>query len=74
MTTLLTVGSNNPLGIDLQSKKDTVSFHPYYTFKDVFGLAAFLTVYLFVTFFMPEMLGEAINNDPRPSGPQRTSC
>ena len=64
MTTLLTVGSNNPLGIDLQSEKDTVSFHPYYTFKDVFGLAAFLTVYLFVTFFMPEMLGEAINNDP----------
>ena len=64
MTTLLTVGSNNPLGIDLKSKKDTVSFHPYYTFKDIFGLAAFMTIYLFVTFFMPEMLGEAINNDP----------
>ena len=64
MTTLITVGSNNPMGIDLKSEKDTMSFHPYYTFKDIFGFSAFLTVFLFVTFFMPEWLGEAINNDP----------
>ena len=32
-------GSNNPLGIDVKTPKDTVPFHPYYTAKDGFGLA-----------------------------------
>lgn len=62
--TLQTVGSNNPLGIDLKSKKDTVSFHPYYTFKDIFGLAVFFTIYLAVVAWAPERLAEAINNQP----------
>ena len=30
-------GSNNPLGIDKKSPKDTLPFHPYYTVKDLFG-------------------------------------
>jgi ubiquinol-cytochrome c reductase cytochrome b subunit len=28
-------GSNNPLGIS--SNSDKISFHPYYTFKDLVG-------------------------------------
>src|SRR6201986_691336 len=27
-------GSNNPLGIDVKTPKDTIPFHPYYTTKD----------------------------------------
>ena len=62
--TLQTVGSNNPLGVDIKSKKDTVSFHPYYTFKDIFGLSVFFTIYLAVVAWAPERLAEAINNQP----------
>ena len=29
-------GSNNPIGIDTKGPQDTISFHPYYTIKDVF--------------------------------------
>src|SRR6266581_3717826 len=36
-------GSNNPTGIDI--KGDTIPFHPYYTVKDLFGLAVFMLVY-----------------------------
>ncbi|MDP4925513.1 MAG: cytochrome b N-terminal domain-containing protein [Alphaproteobacteria bacterium] len=32
-------GSNNPIGIDTKGPQDTISFHPYYTIKDGFGLA-----------------------------------
>ena len=28
-------GSNNPLGIEPKSEKDTLPFHPYYTMKDI---------------------------------------
>ena len=62
--TLQTVGSNNPLGVDIKTKKDTVSFHPYYTFKDIFGLSVFFTIYLAVVAWAPERLAEAINNQP----------
>src|ERR671912_146870 len=33
-------GSNNPVGIDIATK-DKIPFHPYYTIKDLFGLAVF---------------------------------
>ena len=31
-------GNNNPLGVDVKSRQDTVPFHPYYTVKDGFGI------------------------------------
>jgi len=34
-------GNNNPLGINVKSKEDTVPFHPYYTVKDGFAIALF---------------------------------
>ena len=38
-------GSNNPIGIDVKGKQDTIPFHPYYTIKDLFGLGIFLTLF-----------------------------
>ena len=35
-------GNNNPVGISVKSKQDTVPFHPYYTVKDGFALTVFL--------------------------------
>lgn len=52
-------GSNNPLGIEPKTKKDTLPFHPYYTAKDTFGLSVFLLLYVMVSFFAPNMLAHA---------------
>lgn len=57
-------GSNNPLGIEPQSKKDTIPFHPYYTTKDSFGLVVFLIIYMFFVFFAPNVLGHPDNYIP----------
>ena len=58
------VGSNNPDGIDIKQHKDTsgkpldgIAFHPYYTVKDLVGVAVFLIIFSAVVFFMPEMYG-----------------
>ncbi|QTF94039.1 cytochrome bc complex cytochrome b subunit [Halomonas sp. BM-2019] len=55
------VGSNNPDGIDIKEKKDEtgkpldgIPFHPYYTVKDIFGVAVFLFVFAVVIFYFPE--------------------
>jgi len=45
------VGSNNPDGID--AKKQKIPFHPYYTVKDLMGVAVFLIIFFSVVFFAP---------------------
>src|SRR5574343_849955 len=53
------VGSNNPDGIENKKHKDPktgipldgVPFHPYYTVKDIMGVAVFLAVFSVVAFF-----------------------
>ena len=37
-------GQNNPLGIDVKSKEDTVAFTPYATIKDTFATVLFLVL------------------------------
>ncbi len=64
LVALHTHGSNNPLGIDAKSDKDTIPFHPYYTVKDSFGLAVFLILYMAFVFYAPNALGEAENYVP----------
>jgi ubiquinol-cytochrome c reductase cytochrome b subunit len=54
-------GSNNPLGIDVKTPKDTIPFHPYYTAKDGFGLVVFLVFYALIIFYAPNMLGDPDN-------------
>lgn len=57
-------GSNNPLGIERKSPRDSIPFHPYYTVKDLFGLAVFATIWAFFIFFAPNFFGEADNYIP----------
>lgn len=61
LTALHHVGSNNPDGVEIKNKKDDkgipldgIPFHPFYTVKDIFGLAVFLAVFFVVVFFFPE--------------------
>jgi quinol-cytochrome oxidoreductase complex cytochrome b subunit len=57
-------GSNNPIGIDTKGPQDTISFHPYYTIKDVFGIAVFLFLLAVVVFFFPNAMGHPDNYIP----------
>nr|YP_001798465.1 cytochrome b [Trigoniophthalmus alternatus]ABS57563.1 cytochrome b [Trigoniophthalmus alternatus] len=52
-------GSNNPLG--LTSKMDKVSFHPYFSMKDMMGFIITLTMMLLLTLVSPYMLGDPDN-------------
>jgi ubiquinol-cytochrome c reductase cytochrome b subunit len=54
-------GSSNPTGVSVKSEQDTVPFHPYYTAKDGFGVGVFLIVFVLLTFFGPNFLGEPDN-------------
>jgi ubiquinol-cytochrome c reductase cytochrome b subunit len=54
-------GSTNPTGVDVQTPRDTVSFHPYFTAKDSVGLVVFLIVFAFFVFFAPNFFGEPDN-------------
>jgi quinol-cytochrome oxidoreductase complex cytochrome b subunit len=53
--------SNNPLGIDVKSPRDTIPFSPYYTVKDLVGLGVMFFVLAIFVFYLPNFLGETIN-------------
>ena len=57
-------GNNNPKGVEVKSKADTIPFHPYYTVKDGFAMAVFLILFDSFVFFMPDALGHADNYVP----------
>jgi ubiquinol-cytochrome c reductase cytochrome b subunit len=57
-------GSNNPTGVDVKEEQDTVPFHPYYTSKDGFGVAVYLTLFAIVIFFMPDIVASPDNYIP----------
>src|SRR5579884_953321 len=61
---LHTHGSNNPLGIDRRGPQDSIPFHPYYTVKDMFGLAVFLIIFAVFVFYLPNALGDPLNYLP----------
>lgn len=54
-------GSNNPLGIDRKSPKDSIPFHPYYTTKDLLGIGVFMIIFAAFVFYFPNLLGHADN-------------
>lgn len=54
-------GSNNPTGVSVKDKQDTLPFHPYFTVKDALGLVVFLIVYCWFVFFLPNYMGHADN-------------
>ena len=57
-------GNNNPTGVNVKSKEDTVPFHPYYTVKDGFAISVFMLMYAAFVFFNPNALGDAVNYVP----------
>ncbi|MCB1505800.1 MAG: cytochrome b/b6 [Hyphomicrobiaceae bacterium] len=55
------VGQNNPAGLDIKTKSDSVPMYPYAVAKDAVGLFAFLLVFAWFVFFLPDYLGHADN-------------
>lgn len=55
-------GSNNPLGI--KSNTDKIPFHPYFSFKDIFGFIQILIILTFLTLLAPYILGDPDNFIP----------
>ena len=68
------VGSNNPDGIEIHKNEgpdghplDGIPFHPYYTVKDLVGIAGFLLIFFGIIFFVPTFGGlflESPNFEP----------
>ena len=54
-------GNNNPTGIEVKDSKDTISFHPYYTVKDLFAYVVFLVMFCYFIFYNPNILGHPDN-------------
>jgi ubiquinol-cytochrome c reductase cytochrome b subunit len=54
-------GNNNPVGVNVKEKQDTVPFAPYYTVKDAFSLVCFLILFAWFIFFNPNILGHTDN-------------
>jgi ubiquinol-cytochrome c reductase cytochrome b subunit len=59
LTALHQNGSSNPLGTI--SNVDKISFHPYFTVKDIFGVVAFALFFSFFVYFYPNTLGHPDN-------------
>nr|QTT60878.1 cytochrome b [Potthastia sp. XL1561] len=55
-------GSNNPLGIN--SNIDKIPFHPYFSFKDIFGFIVMIMFLLLLTLISPYGLGDPDNFIP----------
>nr|YP_009995517.1 cytochrome b [Ochthebius viridis]QNP09972.1 cytochrome b [Ochthebius viridis] len=55
-------GSNNPLGTN--SNIDKIPFHPYFSYKDIFGFIIMLMFLIMLTLMNPYMLGDPDNFIP----------
>nr|WAJ48519.1 cytochrome b [Pleroneura sp. 1 GYN-2021b] len=55
-------GSNNPLGMN--SNLDKIPFHPYFSFKDLFGFIMLLMMLILLTLINPNLLGDPDNFSP----------
>nr|AAR00691.1 cytochrome b [Badis siamensis] len=55
-------GSNNPIG--LMPNADKISFHPYYSYKDLLGFATILLILMSLALFSPHLLGDPDNFTP----------
>ena len=59
LLTLHVSGSSNPLGVT--GNLDRIPFAPYYIFKDLITIFAFIFVLSLFVFFMPNVLGDSEN-------------
>ncbi|MDH3646357.1 MAG: cytochrome b N-terminal domain-containing protein [Gammaproteobacteria bacterium] len=74
------VGSLNPDGVEIKKKKgpdgiplDGIPFHPYYTVKDIVGVAVFAMAFCAIVFFAPEFFGMFLEHaNFEPADPLKT--
>jgi quinol-cytochrome oxidoreductase complex cytochrome b subunit len=57
-------GQNNPTGVEVKKKEDTVPFTPHATMKDLFATSLFAILFAVFIFYMPDALGHADNFIP----------
>nr|AAQ08449.1 cytochrome b [Betta chloropharynx] len=55
-------GSNNPTG--LNPNVDKITFHPYFSYKDLLGFATLLLTLITLSLFLPNLLGDPDNFTP----------
>nr|ABY48433.1 cytochrome b [Xantusia vigilis] len=55
-------GSNNPTG--LNANTDKISFHPFFSYKDLLGVVMITMVLSILTLFSPNLLGDPENFTP----------
>nr|ABY48388.1 cytochrome b [Xantusia vigilis] len=55
-------GSNNPTG--LNANTDKISFHPFFSYKDLLGAVMITMLLLILTLFSPNLLGDPENFTP----------
>lgn len=55
-------GSSNPLGLKINI--DKISFHPYFSFKDIVGFLVLVLVLILITLIRPYILGDPDNFIP----------
>ena len=58
------VGQNSPTGLDIKTKSDAVPMYPFATSKDAVGMFAFLVLFAWFVFFLPDYLGHPDNYVP----------
>ena len=58
------VGSNNPSGIEPKDTRDTVSFSPFTTSKDLVAMLVFLLIFVAVMMYAPNYMGHPDNYIP----------
>ena len=54
-------GSGSPIGIDVKTPQDSVTFYPYVVAKDAYAMGVFALVFAFFVFYAPNYLGHPDN-------------
>jgi ubiquinol-cytochrome c reductase cytochrome b/c1 subunit len=54
-------GQNNPTGLEIKTKSDSLPMYPYAVAKDVFALFAFVILFAWFVLFLPDYLGHSDN-------------
>jgi ubiquinol-cytochrome c reductase cytochrome b/c1 subunit len=54
-------GQNNPTGVEIKTKSDSVPMSPYAVMKDAVGVAVFALLFAWFVFYVPDYLGHADN-------------
>lgn len=54
-------GGSNPLGISSIKNMGGINFHPYYTYKDVYGFLLVFILYFIIVFFYPDLFNHSDN-------------